>query len=40
MVDKFKEEIRDMRNISLGGIVIALIIGVIIVFSFGLTGCP
>lgn len=40
MVDKFKEEIRDMRNISLGGIVIALIIGVIIVYSFGLTGCP
>jgi len=40
MVDKFKEEIRDMRNISLGGIVIALIIGVIIVFSFGQTGCP
>ena len=35
MVDKFKDEIRDMRNVSLGGIVVAMIIGVIIIFSFG-----
>jgi hypothetical protein len=40
ILDKFKEEIRDMRNISLGGILVAMILGVIIIFLFGQTGCP
>jgi hypothetical protein len=29
-----------MRNISLGGILVAMILGVIIIFLFGQTGCP
>jgi hypothetical protein len=40
ILDKFKNELRDMRNISLGGILVAMIFGVIIIFSFGQMGCP
>lgn len=35
MVGKFKSEMRDMRNISLSGIIVAAILCVAIVFSFG-----
>ena len=40
MVDKFKDEIRDMRNVSLVGIIVATVFFVILLFSFGNQECP
>lgn len=35
MVSKFKSEIRNMRNIAFIGIILAIILSIAIIFTFG-----